>query len=359
MRDELIGVGAAARLVGISASRLRDLTADGVLSASMTPGGHRRYDPAQLKQEWATYRAKQRNRPEPPLWQHSYPLAGLEEDDVWAQMRDAIVETAGGLPTAARSILSYGVTEMVNNAIDHSSGTHVVVSCWLHDRVVTVCVADDGVGAFCRMAETFDLPDAAAAVVEITKGKRTTSPRTHSGEGIFFTSKAVDAFELEANGYRVVFDNLVGDVALGESTITGTTAVLRLSLDTGRDMAELFAQFTTNGEFDRTVPRIQLISHGGEFVSRSEAKRFAVGLEKFRRVVLDFTDVPMVGQGFADELFRVWQQDHLDILLDVIGANAAVALMINRVPRPGLADQQTSAQRQPLRDAGPNIDFRP
>jgi len=34
-----------------------------------------------------------------------------------------------------------------------------------------------------------------------------------------------------------------------------------------------------------------------------------MGLEKFEMVVLDFKGVQMVGQGFADEVFRVWQKN--------------------------------------------------
>ena len=37
---------------------------------------------------------------------------------------------------------------------------------------------------------------------------------------------------------------------------------------------------------------------------------FAVGLERFREVVLDFAGVDAIGQGFADEVFRVWARAH-------------------------------------------------
>jgi hypothetical protein len=85
------------------------------------------------------------------------------------------------------------------------------------------------------------------------------------------------------------------------------------------------------GDFDRSTPRIELIALDSEFLSRSEARRLGTGLEKFDRVVLDFTGVKMIGQGFADELFRVWHRAHPHVLLQVQGANAAVELMINRV----------------------------
>ncbi|MFZ5475538.1 MAG: STAS-like domain-containing protein [Myxococcota bacterium] len=44
---------------------------------------------------------------------------------------------------------------------------------------------------------------------------------------------------------------------------------------------------------------VPLLAVGGEFVSRSEARRLLHGLERFREVVLDFAGVPGVGQGFA------------------------------------------------------------
>ncbi len=184
------------------------------------------------------------------------------------------------------------------------------------------------------MADTFGYDDVADAVVDLTKGKRTTDPRRHSGEGIFFTSKAVDTFSLDANGYRFVVDNRIPDIALGEGLAAGTTVELTLDLDSPRQLIDVFAAHTEDGEFVRSTPRIQLINHGEEFLSRSQAKRFALGLEEFEHVILDFTGVELVGQGFADELFRVWQADHPGVRLDVAGANAGVALMIGRVATP-------------------------
>lgn len=90
----------------------------------------------------------------------------------------------------------------------------------------------------------------------------------------------------------------------------------------------------TTHDFVRTIPRVELVRHGSEFLSRSQAKRFALGLEQFTQVVLDFTGVELVGQGFADELFRVWQADHPDVTMTVTGANRGVALMIGRVAKP-------------------------
>lgn len=327
---DLIGIGEAARILGLSVSRVRQLADQGLLGTELTPGGHRRFRPEQLRSEWLALRSQSDLHTAGTVRTWTYSLAGLAEDSVWADARSEL----GDVPTKARQILGYSVTEMANNAIDHSRGTSLRVSLAVRGRRVEVHLADDGIGAFQSMAETFGYSDLADAIVDLTKGKRTTAPERHSGEGIFFTSKAVDLFSLEANGYRFEVDNLEADVALGQGTAVGTAVVLALDLDTTRDLVEVFAAHTEDGEFVRTTPRVQLVHHGTEFLSRSQAKRFALGLEQFTRVELDFTGVDLIGQGFADELFRVWQTAHPDVRMEVVGANRGVALMISRVAKP-------------------------
>lgn len=69
---------------------------------------------------------------------------------------------------------------------------------------------------------------------------------------------------------------------------------------------------------------------GERFISRSQAKRLTLGLEKFKRVVLDFSKVETVGQGFVDEVFRVFQNKHKDIEITYENANENVEFMIKR-----------------------------
>lgn len=326
-----ISIGAAAKILGISVAYVRKLTTDGALTAQQSSGGHRRYDPALLRAEWARFRAQTPGRPE---WRETYELDGLDESDVWAELQanlDVVI------PAPARGILAYAVTEMVNNAIDHSRGTEVTVSATLTGRMIEVRIADDGVGAFRRMSDGLGLGGPAEALVEVTKGKRTTMPERHAGEGLFFTLRAADVASLSANGYSVVADASQGAdrFAAGSSRNRGTVVTVRLDLDTSRKLIEVFDAFAPlsgdgTGGFVATAPRISLISHSGEFVSRSEAKRFAEGLERFETVVLDFAGLDLIGQGFADELFRVWQRSHPEVELQVSGASRGVQLMIDR-----------------------------
>ncbi|MFT4029201.1 MAG: DUF4325 domain-containing protein [Protaetiibacter sp.] len=327
----LIGISAAAASLGVSTSYVRSLADRGVLTTTTTQGGHRRFDPALLRIEWERFRSA---TPGKPAWSASYPLAGLDETRVWHELRDAL---ARELPRNAYEILAYAVTEVVNNAIDHSGGTAVAVSAQELVGSLEVRVSDDGVGAFERMREGLGLETVEQSLVEVTKGKRTTAPDRHSGEGLFFTLRAATTASISANGFVVAADSRAGAdrFAAGSSRNTGTIVTVRVELHTRTRLLDVFERFAPSGEhgdgrFTISAPRISLIARGGEFISRSEAKRFAQGLEKFEEVILDFAGVELIGQGFADELFRVWQTTHPEVRLAVDGASRGVRFMIDR-----------------------------
>ncbi len=47
----------------------------------------------------------------------------------------------------------------------------------------------------------------------------------------------------------------------------------------------------------RTSQRIGLVTRPGDFISRSEVRRFTQGLEKFRVVIFDFEGLDLIGPG--------------------------------------------------------------
>lgn len=96
----------------------------------------------------------------------------------------------------------------------------------------------------------------------------------------------------------------------------------------------MFREFAVGDVFARSRVVVKLFEHGAEFVSRSEARRLLSGLDAFREVVLDFTSVVSVGQGFVDEVFRVWAAAHPDTRLSTENVAPAVAFMLARVVRP-------------------------
>jgi formamidopyrimidine-DNA glycosylase len=95
----------------------------------------------------------------------------------------------------------------------------------------------------------------------------------------------------------------------------------------------LFSLYTRDFAFAVTRYRVKLLELGVRFVSRSEAKRLMRGLDKFQEVILDFTGVAGVGQGFADEVFRVWGRAHPATRLVAENMNPAVSFMIERARR--------------------------
>lgn len=349
--EPLVSIGKVAEALKVSASTVRNLTDAGVLPSSRTEGQHRRYAMPEVMAAWAKYREAATGAATSPVVTSQPPaafnmaagaglfdgethvvrhdaLAGLDEADVWRDVAP-LLDLDGR--DRARAVLQYVFTEMLNNAIDHSDGATAIIRVWSTDDVIAVEVSDDGIGVFQRLADGKKLPDLFSSIQELTKGKQTTAPSHHSGEGIFFSSKAVDLFWLDANGIGWTVDNLREDQAVGVSSVTtGTRVRFEVRAETDRDLGELFREFSEDFEFTRTRPVIKLFTIGVTFVSRSEAKRLLVDMDKFREVALDFKGVDSVGQGFVDELFRVWPREHPGTTLTPQNMNEAVEFMVTR-----------------------------
>jgi hypothetical protein len=53
-------------------------------------------------------------------------------------------------------------------------------------------------------------------------------------------------------------------------------------------------------------------------------------LDKFKEIILDFKGVKSIGQGFADEIFRVFQNSHQEILIKTENASEILNSMLQR-----------------------------
>lgn len=232
----------------------------------------------------------------------------------------------------AGRIIGYAFTEMLNNAIDHSGSESATITWWTGPDQWTFEVRDYGVGVYPKLREGLHLASEFEAVQELSKGKRTTDRERHTGEGIFFTSKVVDLFRLTSSGVRWTVDNLRHDAALGlVAPSEGTSVVCQLDPQTDRTLAGIFQEFTRDHAFVRTRPVVKLFEIGTVFVSRSEARRLLDGLEAdFDTVEVDFTGVTDVGQGFVDELLRVWPAAHPGKSVTPTNMNPAVEFMVRR-----------------------------
>lgn len=237
------------------------------------------------------------------------------------------------------SILFYAFTEMLNNAIEHSHSKYIEMCIRKDKEKINFIVNDFGVGVFRNVMQKRQLKSELEAIQDLLKGKTTTQPHSHSGEGIFFTSKIADVFILESFGYRLRVDNIIKDVFIEEfkPQKRGTKVTFMLSLASKKHLNDVFSQFVTEpGEvgFDKTEIKVCLYALGTVYISRSQAKRILTGLDKFKTIILDFDRVSTVGQAFVDEIFRVFQQKHTDIKIVPVNMVEPVHFMINRVEKP-------------------------
>lgn len=231
-------------------------------------------------------------------------------------------------------IISYSFTEMVNNAIDHSFGNTLIVESKREDNDIVIDIIDDGIGIFQKISDALGTSDLREAILELNKGKFTTDPSNHTGEGIFFTSRIFDEFQLIANNISYIRNNLENDWFL-ENFLSkkGTQVKLRISLNSLRTLHDVFSEFQDidSFEFNKTEITVALSKIDGErYISRSQAKRILRNIEKFDIVTLDFKGVRIVGQGFVDEVFRVFKNKFPHIKIRYINANSDIVFMIQR-----------------------------
>lgn len=261
-----------------------------------------------------------------------YVLSGLQEDAVFEELT-LLLPLKKEMTSKAWSILQYAFTEMLNNAIDHSRSAYCDVFMELGTYNVSFRIRDFGRGLFHSIQDSLSLDDEYTALIELTKGKRTSMPERHSGEGIFFTSKAADRMEFSSHQIRLVFDNEKNDVFASRIPyVKGTDVYLQLKLQSGKSLQEIFSEYAPEEydfQFKRSRFYIRLFQE--EYISRSEARRLYAGLDDFSEIILDFNGVKTIGQGFADEIFRVFKQKNPEIAIKTENANPVIQAMITHV----------------------------
>lgn len=260
---------------------------------------------------------------------------GLKEHLVYEDLFGK-AEAAKKLNDNASSIVNFAFSEMLNNAIEHSKSEKIKVELYRDQQSLVFTIRDFGLGVYETVKAKYHLANDLEAIQELLKGKTTSAPQAHSGEGIFFTSKAVDEFILESFGTILRIDNLIDDVFVEtrQRSLRGTKVSVRLNINTRRHLNSVFQAFYSDPDsyaFDKTVIRVKLYTMGTVYVSRSQARRVLQNIAKrFKVVVLDFENVPTVGQAFADEILRVFASRHPDIKIECINMNEAVNFMVKR-----------------------------
>lgn len=272
----------------------------------------------------------------PNVIKKTYKNELLEEHKILLEIEEKFPRIAE-LSENIKSIFTFAFSEMFNNAIEHSHSKNISVEVAVRDKDLSFIVNDSGIGVFRNIMKKKNLKSEIEAIQDLLKGKTTTMPKSHSGEGIFFTSKAGDVFILDSFGYRLSINTTKPNVAIHHLSTRkrGTRVVFRINTDSTRHLNDVFKKYANlagagDYGFDKTEIRVKLFTAGGVHISRSQARRILAGLEKFRIVLFDYEKVPMVGQAFADEIYRVFQELHPDIRLENENMSEGVRFMVER-----------------------------
>lgn len=262
-------------------------------------------------------------------------LGDIQEDVIW---RENIYPLLYGYPENVIDIWHYGCTEMINNVIDHSDGSRLFVFIEKDAIKTSIWIDDDGVGIFNKIKEAYNLDDERHAILELSKGKLTTDPDNHTGEGIFFSSRMFDHYIIFSGDVNFSHDYEYDDdedwIWERENRFNGTQILMSLKNDSERNQRAIYDKYTATDDdfgFTKTVVPVRLAKHGLEkLISRSQAKRLMARVDRFKIVILDFSGVEVIGQAFADEIFRVFANHHPDIKVRAAMANKEIRKMIKK-----------------------------
>jgi hypothetical protein len=261
---------------------------------------------------------------------------GLEEHKVLTEIEEKFTRLSE-LSENVRSIFAFAFSEMLNNAIEHSNSQYIALEITLRDNTLIFSIEDSGVGVFRNIQKKRKLANELEAVQDLLKGKTTTMPKSHSGEGIFFTSKAGNVFILESFGLQLLIEPIKNNIQIKNilKKKRGTRVTFQIDIHSNVHLTDIFRKYTNLTEssdygFDKTEIRVKLFTSSGVHISRSQARRILSGLDAFQIILLDFENVPIIGQAFADEIYRVFKNSHPHIVIQEENMSEGVRFMVER-----------------------------
>jgi hypothetical protein len=120
--------------------------------------------------------------------------------------------------------------------------------------------------------------------------------------------------------------------------VKGAVVFMSIGLDSERTTSDVFNQFMNAPEdfdFSKTIVPMKLARLEDEqLISRSQAKRLIARFDRFKKVNLDFKCVNEIRQAFADEMFRVYANEHPQVELSPVNMSDQVERMWFRVVAP-------------------------
>src|SRR3989344_443020 len=168
---------------------------------------------------------------------------GLAEDRVWSNYVKPMVLA---FPENIQKICNYGFTEILNNAIDHSEGKSIFTDIEIKDGKIDMVIMDNGVGIFQKIQKALNLQSMKEAILHLSKGKFTTDPSKHNGEGIFFTSRMFDTFSILSDDMFYIFKNRDWFLSSEKREDFGRGTSIKMTISTGsqKTTQEIFDQFS-------------------------------------------------------------------------------------------------------------------
>lgn len=259
----------------------------------------------------------------------------LEEHVIWQQKIKPLLKD---LPENILELWGYCFQEILNNAIEHSEGSKIEIEAVQNEGNTEITILDNGIGIFKKLCNVYEFDDEKHAALELSKGKLTTDPESHTGQGIFFSTRMVDAFVIHsgrASFYHLkdrTFDFVLERAGEEEK---GTVVVMTLENNTSKTINSVFDMFESPGDEDhgfvKTLIPVKLAQYDKEMmVSRSQARRVLARVNRFKYVGFDFQDVEKIGQPFADEIFRVFTNEYPEIHIYSINENDQVKHAIKK-----------------------------
>ena len=279
----------------------------------------------------------------------------LEEDQIfYAEILPELKEISKN----AKDIWAYTFAEIMNNAIEHSEAEKISYAVKRDCLYTEISIVDDGIGVFKNiqkylLAHGIKNVSTEQAVLELYKGKLTTNLKEHSGEGIFFSSRMLTEFAIlsdhaifsmkSENRESFIRSHLIAYYTRLEKV--GTMVVMKLENQPAHTSKDIFDRFAPiERGFVRTEIPMREMCPLGNPVARSQARRILRRLDEFEEIIFDFQGIDFMGQGFADEIFRVFQNRHPSIRLIPVNANESVLGMIHHVTVGKIEQNQQSEE---------------
>lgn len=268
----------------------------------------------------------------------------LDEDSIYFEDISSLFQDVS---EEAQHLWCYAFMEMMNNAIEHSKCENIYCRVVQDVLYTEITITDDGIGVFKnvqnyleeKLSKDVTYQD---VLTELYKGKLTTASENHSGEGIFFSSKTMDEFAIWSDDAiyvqgvtertKFVQNHLIAYYTRLKHI--GTAVMMKLDNQTKRKLGEVFDMYAPIDEgFIKTRIPIKEVCTGGQPMARSQARKILWRLEEFSQAELDFSEIDFMGQGFADEVFRVFKAHHPEVEIIPINACPRVLGMIKHVQR--------------------------